>query len=181
MKNWWKDRLAKGMEEALNSLADLIANLFKKAGQSGDGSGGGIFGAIGTVLGGVFGSKSSIGKIDTSSWGAAGTVSLGADTSGLPRFNTGGSFKVGGMSGIDRNVVSMKLSRGEMVDIRKPGNDNGGAGGRFIVEPSPWFDVRAANAAEPGIQSMGVRAAAGGAQMAGTTAAKRRRRSLAGG
>lgn len=127
VKNWWKDRFAKGMEEALNKLADSIAALFSKVGQSGNGSGGGILGALGSAIGGMFGGGSSIGKVDTSGWGDAGKIILAPDTSSLPRFNTGGSFRVGGMSGIDRNVVSMKLSAGEIVDIRKPGNDNGGS------------------------------------------------------
>ncbi|WP_146168597.1 hypothetical protein [Sphingomonas sp. PP-CE-3G-477] len=83
------------------------------------------------------------------------------------------------MSGIDRNVVSMRVSRGEMVDIRKPGND-AGAGGRWVIEPSPWFDARAADAAQPSIQTMGVRAAAGGSQMAQAKSAKMARRRLPG-
>lgn len=124
-QNWWRDRVAKGMEDALNSLADLISNLFSKAGQGAANSGGGILGALGGALGAVFGKSpsSGIGAINTTSWGEAGAVSLGFDSSNLPKFNTGGSFRVGGMSGIDRNVVSMKLSRGEMVDITKPGSE----------------------------------------------------------
>lgn len=56
----------------------------------------------------------------------------------LEGFATGGSFKVGGMPGIDKNVVAFKATRGEMVDIRRPGNDNGGSGARF------QFDLRGA-------------------------------------
>lgn len=124
-QNWWRDRVAKGMEDALNSLADLISNLFSKAGQGAASSGGGILGALGGALGAVFGKSpsSGIGAINTTTWGEAGAVSLGFDSSNLPKFNTGGSFRVGGMAGIDRNVVSMKLSRGEMVDITKPGSE----------------------------------------------------------
>jgi hypothetical protein len=114
VKNWWKDRVVKGMEEALNSLADLIASLFSKAGEAGKSSGG-VLGAIGSVIGTAFGPKTT-------------TV----DASDVPAFATGGSFRVGGQSGIDRNLVAFRATRGEMVDIRRPGNDNGGGGERLI-------------------------------------------------
>ena len=95
----------------------------------------------------------------------------------LPKFRTGGSFKVGGMSGIDQNLIAFRATKGEMVDIRRPGNDNGG-GGQLMVVPSPYFDVVAAEAAQPGIQAMGVRAAAGGSQMARVASAKAARRRI---
>jgi len=37
----------------------------------------------------------------------------------VPKFATGGSFKVGGVGGADSKLVQMRLSPGEMVDIRK--------------------------------------------------------------
>ena len=40
MKNWWRDRVAKGLEEAVNSLADLVSRLFANAGKGGGGGGG---------------------------------------------------------------------------------------------------------------------------------------------
>lgn len=53
--------------------------------------------------------------------GGGGSVvppaSIGAGVAG---FATGGSFKVGGAAGIDRNIVPLRLSRGESVDIRTP-------------------------------------------------------------
>lgn len=122
-QNFWKDRVARGMEDALNSLADLIADLFRQSGQASGSGGGGFLAGLGNAIGGLFGKKSGIGAINTTTWGEAGAIPLALDTSSLPRFNTGGSFKVGGMSGIDRNVVSMRLSKGEMVDIRKPGSE----------------------------------------------------------
>jgi TP901 family phage tail tape measure protein len=133
-KNWWKDRVAKGMEEALNSLSDLIAKLFSSVKTGGGSGGGGILGTIGAALGGLLGKggAGTIGPVDMSGW-EGGPMSA-VDTSLLPRFATGGSFKVGGMSGIDQNVVSMRLSKGEMVDIRKPGNDNGGGSDGGVME-----------------------------------------------
>lgn len=174
LKNWWQDKIAKGMEDAINSLADLVARLFSKIGSNSGGGGGGLFGAIGSALGSLFGKGSALGANTITD----PTQTFTPDYSSLPKFATGGSFKVGGMSGIDQNVVSMRLTKGEMVDIRRPGNDN--AGGRWVIEPSPWFDVRAADAAEPSIQSMGVRAASGGASLAQRQSAQAARRRLPG-
>lgn len=129
IKNWWRDRVAKGMEEALNSLADLIQSLFSKVGRTGEGGGGGFMGALGDLFGKVFGGKNQPGSTPPIAGDVAGGLSsIGASISRLPGFATGGSFKVGGRAGIDRNLLSMRLTKGEMVDIRKPGNDNGPAG-----------------------------------------------------
>ncbi len=177
MKNWWRDRVAKGLEEAVNSLADLVSRLFANAGKGG-GGGGGLFSGIGKVLGSVFGAASAWkggGGIGAESLSIANDVSkVWTD---LPKFRTGGSFKVGGMSGIDQNLIAFRATKGEMVDIRRPGNDNGG-GGQVMVVPSPYFDVVAAEAAQPGIQAMGVRAAAGASQMARVASAKAARRRI---
>lgn len=129
VKNWWKDRVAKGLEEALNSLSDAIAKLFSK---TGDGSsGGGILGAIGSIVGSVFGKGSgagTIGPVDMSGWGDPGGPMSGADTGiKLPGFKTGGSFKIGGQAGVDKNLVMFRGSVGEHVNITK-GNDNGPVG-----------------------------------------------------
>jgi TP901 family phage tail tape measure protein len=176
MKNWWRDRVAKGLEEAVNSLADLVSRLFANAGKGG-GGGGGLLSGIGKVLGSVFGAASAWkggGGINGESLSIANDVSkLWTD---LPKFATGGSFRVGGMSGIDQNLVAFRATKGEMVDIRKPGNDNPAQ--RLMVVPSPYFDIAAADAAQPGIQQMGVRAAAGGSMMARTAAAKAARRKI---
>lgn len=111
IKNWWKDRVAKGMEEALNSLADLIASLFSKSGAAG--GGGGIGGAIASIVGSIFGKKKAA----------------------TPGFKTGGSFQVAGRSGIDQNLVSFRATAGEIVNITRPGNDNGPQGAVNISMP----------------------------------------------
>lgn len=118
-KNWWRDRVAKGMEEALNSLADLIAKLFSNAG--GSGGGGGLLGSIGKIVGSIVG-KGSGGGFDPS-------AAAGVDWNDLPKFQNGGRFMVGGNAGIDTNLVSFRATAGEIVNIEKPGNDNGGASG----------------------------------------------------
>jgi len=126
-KNFWKDRVAKGMEEALNSLSALIQRLFANVNIGGGGSGGG---GLLSALGSLFGkgtARTGVTMPDTK-------FALSTDLIDLPKFNTGGSFQVGGMSGVDANVVSMRLTKGEMVDIRKPGNDNGGRAQPAVVQ-----------------------------------------------
>ena len=100
------------MGDAINSLADAVMKLFSGIGKEG---GGGLKGAVGSILGAVFGK------------GKTGTAS------DVPGFKTGGSFRVGGRSGIDANLVAFRATRGEMVDIRH-GNDAGPAGSPAVVQ-----------------------------------------------
>lgn len=86
-------------------IADLIRIQIQRA----------LVGAIGNALGlgGVAGGFSDK------------TAAL-AQPKKLPGFATGGSFRVGGPGGIDKNLIAFRATRGEMVDIRKPGQDRGG-------------------------------------------------------
>jgi hypothetical protein len=45
-----------------------------------------------------------------------------------PGFATGGSFRVGGAGGIDSSLIAFRATPGEMVDIRRPGDDRGEGG-----------------------------------------------------
>lgn len=57
--------------------------------------------------------------------------------SGVPAFATGGSFRVGGQAGIDKNLISFRASKGEIVDIRRPGQQiapAGGGGNTYILK-----------------------------------------------
>ena len=100
-QSWIKDWASRGLEESLNSLGDLLMKLFSnidwgKGPAGAMGGGGGInLGSIGKSLGSIFGK--------------------------IPGFATGGSFRVGGAGGVDSKLVSMRLTPGEMVDIRRPG------------------------------------------------------------
>src|SRR3546814_1081561 len=76
-------------------------------------SSGGILGILSAGFN-AFGSVSQTGLLGK---GLQGTFK---DFSGLPGFATGGSFRVGGAPGIDKNLVAFRATRGEMVDIRKP-------------------------------------------------------------
>ncbi|WP_404713198.1 phage tail tape measure protein [Sphingomonas sp. MMS24-J13] len=130
VKNWWKDRIAKGMEDALNKLSDLLQKVFTQLAGGSSGSGGGLFSSIGSALGSIFGGGSSSKMVNVAGagWGTDLSAIPSLDVSQLPHFATGGSFRVGGSSGIDQNTVKFRATKGEMVDIRKPGADTGGGG-----------------------------------------------------
>jgi TP901 family phage tail tape measure protein len=138
VKNWWKDRVAKGLEEALNSLSDAIAKLFSKAGDSASGgSGGGIMGAIGSIFGSVFGKgggAGTIGSVDMTGWDGGAMSAMDSTPVKIPGFKTGGGFKIGGQSGIDKNLVMFRGSVGEHVNISKA-NDNGPVGTTVVHMP----------------------------------------------
>jgi hypothetical protein len=58
----------------------------------------------------------------------------------VPKFTTGGSFRVGGSGGEDSQRVSFDASPGEIVDIRRPADGAGGAGGnRTLTVQAPPF------------------------------------------
>ena len=53
-----------------------------------------------------------------------GWAKIGGDIlKSLPGFKTGGSFKVGGSGGVDSSLVAFRATPGEMVDVRRPGQD----------------------------------------------------------
>ena len=67
----------------------------------------------------------------------------------IPGFKTGGSFKVGGSGGADSQLMQFRATPGEMVDIRRPGQDAGGGQMAVHVVPSPYFDVQVERVAGP--------------------------------
>jgi hypothetical protein len=113
-------------------LRDVMDNALRDLGRT-------IFGAMG-------------GSAKGGGGGFWGTV-LGALK--IPGFKTGGSFKVGGSGGADSQLMQFRATPGEMVNIRKPGQDAGG-GMVVHVNPSPYFDVQVERVAAP----MAVQAAA---------------------
>lgn len=178
VSNWWKDQVSRGMEEAINSLSDMLFNLFRQAlGQGGAASGRGLFGGVGSALAGLFGGGSSLGGVSAGSLSYLdGVAAQLAVPKNLPGFATGGSFEIGGAPGIDTNLVQFWGTAGETVNVRRA-NDNEGGGVAMIV-PSPYFDVvvdrRAASVAAP----MSVRAATGASVGAQRATAKRASRRL---
>lgn len=150
-QNWWKDRVAKGMEDALNKLSDLIFKLFSNIGTSSSGGGGlgGLLGSIVGAIGGGLGGGISNPDVDLSGVLTKPTFGGGANSDGtmsfgsLAGFATGGSFTVGGMSGIDRNLVAFRATAGEMVNVTRPGQDNSSGGSTNVFHN----DFRGADAA----------------------------------
>ena len=139
--NAFADTFAQGMGRALEGdikglfrdmLRDLLDNTLRDLGRT-------LFSAMGGSARGGGG-------------GFWGTV-LGAMK--IPGFKTGGSFKVGGSGGADSQLMQFRATPGEMVDIRRPGQDAGG-GMVVHVNPSPYFDVQVERVAAP----MAVQAAA---------------------
>lgn len=124
--------LASRLRDALfDGLAESLTSLLR--------------GARGSSSGGALGWLSSVGSVAKNLFG------------GLPGFKTGGSFKVGGSGGLDSQLVAFKATPGEMVDIKKPGQMNGGAMAVHVI-PSPYFDVQVEKvasgpAAQAGLQS----------------------------
>lgn len=96
-------------------------------------------GALGSVLDIFSGQGGNVGKF----------ANIGkAILQNLPGFKTGGSFKVGGSGAADSQTVAFRATPGEMVDIRKPGQDRGGQTVVHVV-PSPYFDTRVEQVSAP--------------------------------
>ncbi len=59
-------------------------------------------------------------------------------------FATGGSFKVGGSGGIDSQLVTLAMTPGEMVDVKRPGQTGGGTSDVNLrgIAPDDFFTGR---------------------------------------
>lgn len=109
-----------------DGLKNIGRSLFDALGGGKAGSGGGGF------------NLASIGSTISSFFG------------GFPGFATGGSFTVGGAGGPDSKLFGLRLSPGEMVDVRKPGADQGPGGGgapiyQFsgnLMTPEFWAQIQ---------------------------------------
>lgn len=105
------------------SITEPLANML-----FGGGQGGGLFASIGGLFGGGGGAASAAG-------GASRLLGLA----------NGGSFMVGGMPGVDRNVLSLngvpqvRVSANERITVNRPGQAQGAQ--TVQVVPSPYFDV----------------------------------------
>jgi hypothetical protein len=119
----------------------------------------------------------------SSGFGGGGSAATATTTAGkifnfgrkLFGFANGGSFQVGGVGGIDSQLVAFKASPNERVSITKPGQDMGAGGAIAVhVSPSPYFDVAVQRVAGP----MAVNAAMGGAAIAERRMQRRSRRAI---
>lgn len=74
----------------------------------------------------------------------------------LMGFANGGSFTVGGAGGVDSQLIAFRATPGEMVDIRKPGQDRGG-GSIIINAPinAPGADPAQLKRVEESVKELG--------------------------
>src|SRR3546814_3520865 len=80
-------------------------------------------------------------------------------------------------SGIDKILVAFRATRGEMVDIRKPGNDNGGVV-VVHVQANDYFDAKVAQGAAQVAAPMAVRAGTYASQDAQQSMTRRARKTI---
>lgn len=106
IKTWFQKTLQNAFQNAMNRLGGSIFDALGKSSGSSGSSGG---------LGGIF--KSVLSFFTKS-----------------PGFASGGSGVVGGSGGPDSKFIGMRLTPGELVNVSKPGNDNGG--GQIVIPVS---------------------------------------------
>nr|WP_314432386.1 hypothetical protein [uncultured Brevundimonas sp.] len=121
------DAFSYGMDAAMRGdwqgvlrsiFGDILSNSFRSAGRS------------------IFDSMKGSGGEGGSAWGKVAST-IGSFFGKLPGFKTGGSFRVGGGGGVDSSLVAFKATPGEMVDIRRPGQN-------LMGGSAPYFDLRGA-------------------------------------
>jgi len=87
------------------------------------GSGGGLLGTILSGVGSLF-----TGGASTALTASAQLAAISIIPAGIPGFEHGGSFMVGGPGGTDRTPVRFMASRGERVTVETPDQQRGGNG-----------------------------------------------------
>lgn len=126
----WKFDLD-GLKSVFRSwAADLASTTFKQAGSE-------LTGMLGGFLKGKFGGGGGGGFLSSIFGGGGGAAASGgfdftSAFAGFTGFAGGGSFKVGGMGGIDRNLVAFRARNDETVTVTRPGEGVGG-GGRAVT------------------------------------------------
>ena len=114
---------------ALGAIGDIFAAQMKAAGAASSG-GGGLFGAIGDILGGFL------------SFGGGGAPTP-LQLSGP--FQHGGSFVVGGSGAPDSRLVSFLATPGERVDVLTPAQQGAFGGAVPVVNITQNFDFKGAS------------------------------------
>jgi tape measure domain-containing protein len=102
----------------LSGLLGSIGGVFSSSGSSAAGSESGLAG-----ISGLFNGAMSSGALDTSS----SALDMGSlmEAGSMFGFATGGDGVVGGQGGTDSKVVSFRATPGELVSVRRPGDDSG--------------------------------------------------------
>lgn len=95
------------------------------------------------------------GFLENKMFSASGGVWSGLKS--LIGFDTGGSFTVGGVGGIDSQLRTLRLTPGEKVTVTRPGQSAGAGGVLYVqVDKSDLFDVHVRRVAASEAQSVGV-------------------------
>lgn len=141
IKNFWQDKLFDVFSRVLDRFADNLASMM-----SGGGGGGGLLGSIGKIAG-VAGS--ALGFLGGNTVGAMGAKSVASlQSTFVPKFAGGGSFRIKGFSGVDQNMLSLngnpiaKVSSGEIMDVRQGGQAASGGGVVEIRLKDDMLDAR---------------------------------------
>lgn len=134
-------RLDRAMVDPASVAAAATGDIFEQLG----GQIGGIFQQINRIAGG--GWKDKVGGVLDLIGGAGGGLGkwggfAASVFKALPGFANGGNFTVGGMGGIDSNLVAFRATRGEQVSVTRPGEGGGGGGGMV-------FNIDARGSADP--------------------------------
>lgn len=145
------DRGAAGQAEAtaetvagtFEELRDTVAGALADVVRSGDFTARGLAGVVRGIGAQVAGRASSraidllSGLAVNAIGGALGGGGATSAPGGLPRFNEGADFTVGGRGGIDRNLVAFMATRGERVTVTPKGGGAGPAVNVTIQTPNP--------------------------------------------
>lgn len=128
----------------------------------------------GDIIGGILGLMDTILGIAGMVGGTLGKNASAFGGRGLPKWANGGSGIIGGLGGVDRNLLSLNgspmawVSRGErlsvMPNLAGPSNDTGPV--RVQIVPSPYFDAVVSDRASAVAAPMAAAAGVGGSAMA---------------
>lgn len=143
-----------------------------------------IFRALSSALGGLGGiaKPASFGASFTGDFASMGSGTLSTPFPQLPGFAAGGSMRVLGRGGTDRNVLSLnglpiaRVSHGERVNISNDNVNDGQA--KVMIVPSPYFDAHVQGQAATVAAPMAGQAAIMGASGAMTGISRQRSRTI---
>lgn len=137
------------MNLVANTIAG-IANMAVLAGLSALVSGGTTATAGSAAFGAAMAQVMSVAGAVANFGGATATSGQGA----VPGAQFGGEFRVGGTGGVDRNLVALHASRGELVQVGRP-TMGGGSFNVSVENLGP--PVRASSITDRGVDAHGVR------------------------
>ena len=136
-------------------IRDRFRNAFSQGANALNSSsaGGGFLGAIASGIGTIFGGGNPLaGSIDTANSNVASmaaALSTPRPLAGFANGTNGWMKPVGGMSGVDRNVVAFRMSSNEEFAVRRKGEVGGPVGGGNVyhisgnvLTPEMWAQIQ---------------------------------------